>query len=274
MTQRYITEAWLRENYSLSDGSEIRIPAVKKLTPSARELLSGRHIKIRFVDAMGRVFMPNKADTSRAAEEAVHPLTSGKAKPGYECLLCHSEIKQKPDVMTHIDSRRIVPKNHPRFLLRGKLDSVISYAVLVQTQFDTENKFPVLSKYLADIRSAMGNILKAEVSGEQLPEITMGNLNSEAIHKVSHNPLKYLKHDHIVPDVAYGFYVAHLNFLRAMVREAELIAGSIYIDEDFKVKRPDIMKGLNRLSSAIYVLMIMVLIAQQGSEAKIEGNWV
>ncbi|MFP5959084.1 cobalamin adenosyltransferase, partial [Salmonella sp. 741265047_PSA] len=35
----FITETWLRANHTLSEGSEIHLPADARLTPSARELL-------------------------------------------------------------------------------------------------------------------------------------------------------------------------------------------------------------------------------------------
>jgi ethanolamine utilization cobalamin adenosyltransferase len=35
----FITESWLREHFSLTDGTEVHLPADGKLTPAARALL-------------------------------------------------------------------------------------------------------------------------------------------------------------------------------------------------------------------------------------------
>ena len=46
----FITEAWLRANHTLSEGGEIHLPADARLTPSARELLESRHLRVKFLD--------------------------------------------------------------------------------------------------------------------------------------------------------------------------------------------------------------------------------
>ena len=59
--------------------------------------------------------------------------------------------------------------------------------------------------------------------------------------------------------MSHGRDAAALNLLRTKVRETEVSAARIYIDCYFQVIRPDIMQALNRLSSAVYVLMVMVV---------------
>ena len=73
-----------------------------------------------------------------------------------------------------------------------------------------------------------------------------------------------------MPDEKQGVQVALLNVLRAQIREAELYAAQIYITRDFRVKRPDIMQALNRLSSAVYVLMVWMYLAAQGKYVDLE----
>jgi ethanolamine utilization cobalamin adenosyltransferase len=79
--------------------------------------------------------------------------------------------------------------------------------------------------------------------------------------------LKYLGHDHLLSEMNQGARVARLNLLRAQIREAELYAADVYIARDFTVTRPDIMRGLNRLSSAVYVLTLLAYLAEQGKSA-------
>lgn len=259
---KFITETYLREHFGLGHGTEITLPAQSKLTPSALQLLHERSIRVKFVDPQGRVFLPD-LQQGASARQPVHPLTGSKESPGKQCSLCHQDISDKPDTLTHLDEKTLVPKNHPRLCLRGKMDSVIAYTVLIQTTFDPERKFPKLTRYLADIRSYLGHILRAEVTGEPVERLAMGEMDEEKIHHISHHPLQYFGHEHIVPAVEHGPRVAKLNYLRTMVREAELLAAGIYIDESFQVSRSDIIQGLNRVSSAVYVLMLMTLVSEQ-----------
>jgi ethanolamine utilization cobalamin adenosyltransferase len=54
------------------------------------------------------------------------------------------------------------------------------------------------------------------------------------------------------------------------VREVELEACSTFIDDTYKLTREDIIQGLNRLSSAFYVLMLMTLVSESGITVSLE----
>ena len=265
MTDKFLTEKELRENFSLAWGTEIHLPLNTKLTPSASQFLTDRKIRVKFIDEHGEVFIKDNLKSDKNTVKKVHPLTTSDQK-GEElhCSLCNNKIENKSDVLTWLDSNSLVPKNHPRILFRGKLDNMISYCVLVQNEFENFSGPDVIKKYLSDLRSYMGGILRAEVKDEKTVNLFMGDFDADAIHKMSHNPLKYLGYDHIVPELSHGRWIALLNYLRAIVREAEVNAANLYIDPALRVTRPDILNSLNRLSSAIYVLMIMVLITEKG----------
>ncbi len=68
---------------------------------------------------------------------------------------------------------------------------------------------------------------------------------------------------------------ARLNMLRAHIREAELAAAEVYIDRDFNVLRPDLMQALNRLSSAVYVLMLVGYVSSLGQPTDVKklASW-
>lgn len=259
---QFITETQLRQQFSLAHGSEVRLPVGSKLTPSAAQLLSERKIRIKTIDSEGRVFIEEDGSEKGPAHR-VHPLTGSNQRPANICGLCHSHVEKKTELLTLLDNVNLVPKTHPRISLRGKLDTLIAQTVVVQTHFD-DAEFSVLKKSLADLRSYIGNILRCEVTGEALAPISMGEMDDETLHAVSHQPLKYLGHDHILPEVAQGKRVALLNLLRALARETELEAARAFATVDFELSRGDILQGLNRLSSAIYVLMIMTLVAEAG----------
>lgn len=271
----YITETQLRERFSLGHGTEIQLEVGSRLTPSAEGLLADRKITIKYMDAEGRVFLKKSDAASSVSGDAlkkVNPLTSHDGWSLGSCMLCNQTLEKKPETLTHIDFHNLVSKNDPRLRFRGKLDSVIAQAVLIQAQMQQEGFVQhQLLQYLSDVRSALGNVLKAEATGAEMVHISLGELDDKAIHAISHNPLKYLGHDHLLPEVSQGINVARLNVLRAQIREAELDAADIYITRDFKVTRPDIMAGLNRLSSAVYVLMLLVFLVEKGKKIDLES---
>jgi ethanolamine utilization cobalamin adenosyltransferase len=271
----FITENWLREQFSLASGSEIHLPENGRLTPSARTLLEERQIRIKYLDEAGRAFVETQAGakTDSGGEPALQqvPVLTGKNERAVAtCLLCAQPLSAKPDTLTSLDGKVLVAKNDPRLKLRGKLDTAIAHAVWIQTEFDADDGKTALAHWLADVRSALGYVLRAEVTGEAMPSVTMGEFDETAIHAISHNPLKYIGHDHLVPEVVHGVQVARLNLLRTQIREAELLAADVFIDRDFRVTRPDIMQALNRLSSAVYVLMLMTLMAERGQSVSSE----
>jgi ethanolamine utilization cobalamin adenosyltransferase len=250
MSEKFITETYLRDNFSLGWGTELHLPLESKLTPSASQLINERKIKVKFMDADGRVYVPKDKSNTIENVKRVHPLTDSDQKPEAQiCGLCNQKIDNKSDVLTWLDSDSLVPKNHPRITFRGKLDTMISYAVLVQCEFESFTGAQIIKNFISDLRSFMGNVLRSEVKNEELQSIHMGRLDEKTIHILSHNPL--------------------INYLRALVREAEVAASQIYIDPGMKVLRPDILNGLNRLSSALYVIMIMIIISDNNGEIKL-----
>ena len=149
----FITEAWLRANHTLSEGAEIHLPADSRLTPSARELLESRHLRIKFIDEQGRLFV----DDEQQQPQPVHGLTSSDEHPQACCELCRQPVAKKPDTLTHLSAEKMVAKSDPRLGFRAVLDSTIALAVWLQIEL-AEPWQP----WLADIRSRLGNIMRAD----------------------------------------------------------------------------------------------------------------
>lgn len=118
----FITEAWLRANHTLSEGAEIHLPADARLTPSARELLESRHLRIKFIDEQGSLFI----DDEEQQPQPVHGLTSSDTHPQASCELCHQPVAKKPDTLTHLTADKMVAKSDPRLGFRAALDSTIA----------------------------------------------------------------------------------------------------------------------------------------------------
>tara|TARA_R110000868_G_scaffold411749_1_gene708668 strand:+ start:18355 stop:19197 length:843 start_codon:yes stop_codon:yes gene_type:complete len=269
ITETFITETWLRQAFGLEHGSEVALPNGCKFTPSASQLLSERQIRIKYTVAEGRISAKQEGATDITGQR-VNPLTGGNKQPLNNCALCNSHVEKKTELLTLLDDKQLVLKTHPRIGLRGKLDTLIAHTIVVQTQFEPEKKHPLLHQSLAELRSYMGKVLRSEVTEEPLLPISMGEMDAEILHAVSHQPLKYLGHDHIVPELSHGKNVALLNVLRAVVRETELEAIRAFVTDSYLLTRDDIVQGLNRLSSALYVLMLMTVVSESTSSKPID----
>ena len=234
----FLTEDDIRQR-AVGRGGELVLSVAERLTPSAMEYL--REQRIRIVE---------KASPQAAATPAVEekPVESG-AVAG---LVAQG--------LTHLDAANMVAKTHPRIEARGRLDSLMATAVLVQTQFDPKGKLPgMLKECLAEVKEWIFQSLAAEVSGSILPPQSMGGMNMDVLRAVSRNPRQYLHTDHLLPDAALGANIALLNWLRAQARETELAVAKAALC------RTDIQESLNRLSSAVYVLMLLTHLAENGA---------
>ncbi len=253
--RRVLTEEDLRARFGLGQGSEIHLTTHERLSFEAQKMVDARGIRVLYVDDSGTVNV-SKTDGSLQRVSALR--TDTTTKSGRACSQCGTAVSKKPENLTHLNGEILVPKTHPRIVLRGKLDTLTASIVLVQTEFDAKQRLPKeLSMWLGDLRSWVGAMLRAEVTEEPLPPLGMGNMDYEKIHTLSHQPLKHLGHDHIVPEAKHGFNVALLNRLRAEVREVELAVASM------PESRADMVQALNRMSSAVYVLMLYTCLAEK-----------
>lgn len=239
----FLTEDDLRAR-CIEPGGTLRLDAAERLTPSAAEFASQLRVQI----VQGTVAPCTTVEQGGASASC---LPCDPAKPG-DC-----DAQQG---MTHLDAATRVLKSHPRIALRGKLDSLMAQIVLVQTQFDPKNRLSgFLKECLADIKNWTVQVLTAEVTGSILTVSGMGGMDVQTLHTLSRDP-GHLGLSHVFPDAALGGNVALLNWLRAAVREAEVAA------VQSELCRADISGALNRLSSAVYVLMLLTLAAEQGTD--------
>ena len=152
---------------------------------------------------------------------------------------------EKPEHMTQLTGELLVPKTHPRIVLRGKLDSLESDLLLLSLEE------PGVGEPCRELLGYVRRMLKAEVLDTPLPEEKLLGLSMDELRSHSQFPQKYLGTPHFMPEPKHGLTVARLNRLRTRVRETELAAAAA-----FPQGREDIIRGLNRLSSAVYILML------------------
>ena len=152
-------------------------------------------------------------------------------------------FRKKPENYTHLRGNILVPKTHPVIAFRGKIDTLQAEILLAQLVC----KGPGLSEILTLAR----NIIRWDVMREPAKTDRLLGLTEAELRSHSHDPQKYYGVPHFMPDATDGEAVLRLNRCRCAAREAELAAAHAFGEE-----RPDLLQALNRMSSAIYILMI------------------
>lgn len=159
--------------------------------------------------------------------------------------------KEKPEHMTHLRGNILVPKTHPRIVLRGKIDTLEAEILLAQAA-SPEPFREDLGKVLEFVR----NLMRYEVMEEPVPEIKVLGLSASDIREHSHYPQKYYGQGHFMPSVSDGLTVLQVNKARTAAREAELAAVTAFTDRNGKLTRMDFVQAMNRVSSLLYILEI------------------
>ena len=287
---RAITEDFLRYELRSSQPEVYVIPEGKILTPAAREYLQQR--KIRVEKAGGYTYThqlkapvqkaeqpapekeepkkqePKKEEPKREApkphvvatevpapEEVEIPVQITVPKPKYVDYETNAFYYEKPEQMTQLFGNTLVCKDHPRILFRGKLDALQADVVLAQAMIQAAQGSQSLIKDLADILKDLREMMKCEVLDEDMGVTTVIGLTHEELRAQSHNPMKYYNIKQMVlPDYTMGTEYAWLNKLRTAIRETEVAACQAFRSGN-KYIRTDIIEELNRLSSALHIMM-------------------
>lgn len=263
---RAITEDILRFELRNSQPEVYYIPTGKILTPAAREYLQQRKIKIAKEGECPQG-APEEAAASAAAQPAQQPVMAAP-KPKYVDYQSGSFYMEKPEHMTQLFDNQLVPKNHPRILFRGKLDSLQALVVLDQALISEGGGSQQLLADLDDVLKALRNLMRCDVLDEELNSSTIIGLTHAELREHSHNPMKFYNiRQMILPAYTMGRDYALLNQLRAAIRETEVAAANAFYD-GFRFSRGDIIEELNRLSSALHIMMCKYLAGEYKGAAK------
>ncbi len=192
-----------------------------QLTPSARDFLSRERVEIL-----------NKPPTGRYA------------------LLGGGYADKKPEHMTHLNGDVLVAKTHPVIRFRGSMDRLQAELLLCGS------KFPDLQKPLQELLDLARQLIACDVMNEPVKETKLLGLTEQELRRQSHFPQEYFHQPHFMPSMADGPVILELNRLRSLVRSTELAAAHAFSDRDGLPTREDILRALNRMSSAVYILMI------------------
>ena len=184
-------------------------------------------------------------------------LPADEARPQAYRTLFGATLTEKPEHMTHLDTQTLVPKDHPRILFRGKIDSLEGVILLSQYRA-AEASFPRLVRELGEVLDYVRRIIRCDVLGEVLPPPELCGLTADELRAQSHNPQKYYNQPHFMPAYTDGQPLLSLNRVRTSLREAELACYRAFRDREGLPTREDLVLGLNRLSSLLWILMIRV----------------
>lgn len=243
--------------------AEYKVPPGTILTPAARSFLAENRIDLIFSDEQETSSEEGKrdADSNLTTENGQDLEQNAK----YFLMGAGVKISEKPEAYTHLYANNLVPKYHPRIKLRGKIDALEAQIIIAQVKAN-ENKLEEMTKDLEEILTLARNILRAEVLSEPLADFTLLGLTEQGLREVSHNPKKTLGVGHFVPSQEMGEMMAYLNLIRTQVRETEIYAVEAFFNPTEGLQREDLIKALNRMSSAVYVMMCRLKAGQYQSQ--------
>lgn len=173
---------------------------------------------------------------------------------GYRDAANGAHYSEKPEAMTHLRGNLLVPKDHPRILFRGRLDSLEADIIAAQLLAESRN-LPVLCGELGELLALARELLGCEVKEQPIGEFSLFGLDAKGLRYASHHVTQTLGIDHPVPDYRMGAVCVALNSLRTRVRETELAA--------VQAGCGALVEALNRMSSGVYILFCRQLAGQE-----------
>ncbi|MDR1061375.1 MAG: hypothetical protein LBL83_09260 [Clostridiales bacterium] len=178
----------------------------------------------------------------------------------------------KPEFMTALRGTELVFKDHKVIRLRGKIDSFEARALETALAFRRRGAGGLAAE-LGEVLDLARQIMRCEVLAEPMPPVRLFGLGEAELRDRSHHPQKYYNVPHFMPiAVEDGEQVLMLNTLRTMAREVELCAYEAFRGDSGEPAREDIVRALNRLSSAIYLMMLRAKAGEYGESEYGEGE--
>ena len=216
---------------------------------TVRDNIRNREGKRVFYLGKGDSLTPGARDWLR--RERIEILSGELAKKDRYRLVNGAFLEEKPEHMTHLNAEVLVPKTHPRIAFRGAVDTLEAELILAQLAA------PEMAGKLEEVLALARKILRCDVLEEPLEDTALCGLTETQQRKRSHFPQEYYGIPHFMPSAAYGEIIARLNRARCAAREAELCACEAFADREGNPTRPDILKAMNRISSMLYILMLI-----------------
>ena len=218
----------------------------------------------------GEVLTPAARDWLREkGVEVVYPQgSSGEPveRPRYRTV-SGAVLAEKPEHMTHLKGNILVDKDHPRIAFRGCIDSLEAEILLAQ-QACAGAGCPALAQELEEVLAFVRRFIRFDVLDEPVGEIELCGYGPDELREYSHYPDKHFGQPHFLPHYTDSPAILAVNKVRTVVRRTELAAYAAFRDADGGVKRPDMILGLNRLSSLMWIMMIKLKAGKYPREVK------
>lgn len=235
-----LTDIELRAHWYRTRQTTYTVAPDTRITPAAQDFIREHQIQLHFAAPA----------SSQTMSVTPIPVQNGKAR--FVDYSTGAALDGKPEHMTHLRGNLLVNKKHPRIAFRGKLDSLMARIISIQV-LAAEGGKEKLAEELEELLGYLRFILAAEVKDEPLAPMNLLGMDSAQIRRVSHNVKEHIGINHPIPTYKMGKLCAGLNELRTQVRETELYAVNAFESESPDA-RNDIIEGLNRLSSCVYIL--------------------
>ena len=248
MGSKVITDTELRAHW-ISSGKKktVELEPNAIITPAAQDFIRENGIAV------------TKKEPSIMTRQPV-PFKDGH--PVYFDPATSKQRDEKGETMTLLHGNVLIPKTDPRIAFRGKMDTLQAQFLCLQSSADERSLFR-LRDDLGELLSFTREILGCEVKEETLHEIRLLNMDSKQIRSASHHVKEYLGIDHPIPSYTMGSIPLRLNLLRTQIREAELSCLQAFSNAGV-CEREDLVEGLNRLSSCVYILFCRMLAGYYG----------
>ncbi len=252
LTESLLRLKWKKEKFTVYFAKKNEV-----ITPSAREFLKEKGVELKIGENE-----PLESDDKKHVHRVPHPVHEKEATSNvtdnpkrYKNYYTEEYYSKKPEFMTQIRADLLVFKDDPRIIFRGRIDSLeaemLRGMLLMKCDKNAE-----LFKGLKDIYLHLRKVMRAEVLEESIKSFSVLGKDYEEIRKITHRPNDYFSGGHLVLVGDEKPAVIHLNVLRTSVREVEIVAVTAF-KNGTEVERNDIIESLNRLSSALYYLMLI-----------------
>ena len=152
---------------------------------------------------------------------------------------------------TWLKNGTAVGKGDKIIALRGEIDSLYAECICACS---VAKKGGFVFEGLAEISKVVGRLMRCEALCESTEFCGVFGYSAEQLREVSQNPGKHLGASHFWPDENAGVEMAAINRLRAQIRRCEREAVRAY--PECEPWQESIIACLNRLSSAVYILML------------------
>lgn len=230
---KVLTETELRARLKNGPVGVLRLEPGIRLSPAAEQFVRDWQIRVERLPAPAPAA---GGKTKELPKPRTYRLPSGEVTAA------------KPEHYTHLVGDNLVPKSHPRMDFRGKLDVFQAHLIEAQVMAN-QGRLQTLVSDLGEVLDLARQIMRSDALDQDLGEIKLFGLGDQEIRIESHS--RWLEVTFL-----HGHLLAKLNLARGYARETELAGVRCYLAEDGSVVRPNILRALNRLSSALYILVL------------------